>query len=68
MSDSDFNPNLIHQPLQVFLKNIMPAGVASTAIGQSQNAGSQRVIVFAVVFPPVFNAVAAKLAGILAGS
>jgi hypothetical protein len=32
MSDADFNPNLVHEVLQILLKNVMTGAIGAAAI------------------------------------
>ena len=64
---TDFQSKLITQLLQSLLEHIPIAGITTAAIAKYQQIQSLRIMLAAMLFPPMRNAVATKLAGIMAG-
>jgi hypothetical protein len=75
VSDPDFDPNLIHELLEVFLENVMVSVIAAAAITQPQNCSGIWKSCLSILIPPRTNTIAGKLvehplrvAGVFAGA
>ncbi len=65
MRDADFYIQFVRQLLQIFPEYIVSRVVASTAVAEQQYAGRFRIFEFSVFSPPLLNAGARELGGVM---
>lgn len=66
MRNSDFQGKLVGKALQGLFENIVVGGITPTAVAQQKQTPSIWIVDTAVLFPPMLDAVATKLGGIVA--
>ena len=68
MGNTDFNPDLVDQSLQVLLKDVMARVVAAAPITENEKGGGIGIVELSMLPPPVADAVTSKLTGIRSGA
>lgn len=68
MSHSNLDPQSVSQTLQLFFEDVSVGRIAAAAVAQDQQPRGVRVSLAAMLLPPLSQAFARELAGVVAGA
>ena len=68
VSDTEFYPQLISEPLKLFFEQVIAGIIAAPTITKNQHRASQRIELSAMIKPPPPQRIAGELTGVMTGT